>query len=81
MTSPKDHEERDTQPPGPPDPIMGAVERLEGKIDTLTSMCARIFDTLQEQRLELNETKSELDFVKRRLDTDRPPPNGADHAG
>lgn len=81
MTRSKHQEERDTQPPGLPDPIMGAVERLEGKIDTLTTMCENFFEAIREQRLELSETKSEVEFIKRRLDTDRPPPNGVDHVG
>jgi hypothetical protein len=69
----------DTVPPGPPDPIMGAVERLEGKIDALTAMCANFFDVVREHRREISDVRTDLDFVKRRLDTEHPP-NGAGHA-
>jgi len=69
----------DTLPPGPPDPVQEAVERLERKIDTLTAMCAKFFDMLQEQRRDLYDVRSEVDFVKRRLDTEHPP-NGVGHA-
>ena len=38
---------RDTGPPGPPDPILGAFLRLEERVDTLILLAGKCFETLQ----------------------------------
>ena len=70
-------DERDTLPPGPPDPHMEIAMRLEAKLDRLTAIAMKFFDLSQEHRANIDSLREDVDFLKRQLRSE--PPNGAGH--
>lgn len=64
----------DTIPPPPPDPLMAIAERLEQKIDTLTSIATACFERTQLHDREIADLRTEVEFLKRK--GSQPPVNG-----
>lgn len=59
----KDEQEVPTNPTNENDPVMAAVARIEGKLDTLTGIARMIVDELQVQKKQIRDHEERISYL------------------